>query len=651
MTSRRAWLPAAAVLATCYIATLAPSVTFWDAGEFIAAGHSLGIPHPPGTPLFILVLHAWGMLWPESAYAFGANLISALASAAAGGVLTSLLFRWLSMEWRGYATHAAVAGAICAGAMFTLWSNATEAEVYAVALLLAACMLAAGDAVSRRKRGAMILLAYLFGLAAGLHVSALVAAPAAIMLAAVDHDRGFNRVGSVWLALTATLAMAIGTWSRLLFAISLLLLAIALLIGPGSVQSRFRNLSPSLFAVLLGASPILYMLVRARWDPAINQGNPSDWRTLIDVVARHQYDAVPPWPRRAPIWIQIGNWFEYADWQSALSLGPSVVPTVRRTLVSLVFAALAILGFRAHRRLHRRSWLAMLVLFVSGTIGVTVYLNLRASPSFGWGILPDDVPREARERDYFFVLGFWAIGAWAGIGAIALAAQRKWPAWIGVIVAAAPIALNWSAANRRSQPEANYPLRVARGILEPLPPHAVLFTGGDNDSYPLWEAREVHRLRPDVTIVTVPLLGAQWNVDELLRRNPDLHRASTNGGVSLASITAAARAANRPVAVSLVVERVDRLAIGGCWRVAGLVLLDDGGGVDCATRSDADQLPVDTVAVKAWLERFREPAGVPKGSIDPVNEYFARLLDCPRRMLDSARKSGRNVSLDMTCNP
>jgi hypothetical protein len=392
------------------------------------------------------------------------------------------------------------------------------------------------------------------------------------------------------------------------------------------------------------------MLIRAQWDPAINQGNPSTWRALIDVIARHQYDAVPLWPRRAPLWIQIGNWFEYADWQAALSLAPSVVPTIWRTSVSLAFAALAIIGFRAHHRMHRRSWVGMLVLLLSGTIGVALYLNLKASPSFGWGVLPDDVPREARERDYFFVLGFWAIGAWAGIGAVWFATRRRWPAWVGVLIAAAPIALNWSAATRRSSPDSAYPARVARSMLELLPPRAVLFTAGDNDSYPLWEMREVHRLRPDVTIVTVPLLGAQWNERELLRRNPDLHLASTSAGVSLSSIANAARAGNRPVAVSLMVEPRDRAEIGGCWRFAGLVVID-AGRADCVATADVDRMPVDTTQVKQWLARFPEPAGNPRLSIDPVNEYFARLFDCPRRMLDSARKSGRDVSLDLTCNP
>jgi len=62
-----------------YGLTLAPTVTFWDAGEFIAAAHSLGIPHPPGTPLYIFLLNVWARVVPFATFAVATNLFSALS--------------------------------------------------------------------------------------------------------------------------------------------------------------------------------------------------------------------------------------------------------------------------------------------------------------------------------------------------------------------------------------------------------------------------------------------------------------------------------------------------------------------------------------------------------------------------------------------
>ena len=67
-----------------YILTLAPTLTFWDAGEFIATSYSLGIPHPPGTPLFVLMGHVFGMLPLGIGFAAKTNLMSALASSIGG---------------------------------------------------------------------------------------------------------------------------------------------------------------------------------------------------------------------------------------------------------------------------------------------------------------------------------------------------------------------------------------------------------------------------------------------------------------------------------------------------------------------------------------------------------------------------------------
>ena len=78
-------LAAAGLVLLGYVLTLAPTVTFWDAGEFIAASKTLGIPHPPGTPLFVMIAHVWALLFPLGEYAVKTNLLSAILSAAGAG--------------------------------------------------------------------------------------------------------------------------------------------------------------------------------------------------------------------------------------------------------------------------------------------------------------------------------------------------------------------------------------------------------------------------------------------------------------------------------------------------------------------------------------------------------------------------------------
>src|SRR5262249_38889936 len=102
-------------------------------------------------------------------------------------------------------------------------------------------------------------------------------------------------------------------------------------------------------------------------------------------------------------WLQLANWFEYADWQFGLSLGPTVIPTLARVVVTIVFVALGLGGASWHRRTDRRGWTAVLLLLVCGSLGVMAYLNLKAGTSFGWRFVPSDSRHEARERDYFFV--------------------------------------------------------------------------------------------------------------------------------------------------------------------------------------------------------------------------------------------------------
>lgn len=464
-------------LLALYSATAAPGVTFWDSGEFLAAIHSLGIPHPPGTPLYIIAANVWAqILAPAFGFARAVNLFSAVCAAFGCALLANLFARWMRDSYTGFGA------AICAGATSTLWLSATEAEVYAPAFLVSAVLLWIGNAIEETGRRAhVILLAYVAGLGWALHLTALIALPAAVVIAAPGLRKTFRERNAAGLATGMATAAA------------------------------------------LGATVILFMYFRAGHDPAVNQGNPSSFAALSDVIARRQYGEMSLWPRQAPMFLQIGNLFLWADWQFALGLDPRQPPSVLRTPVTLIFAALGLIGAGQHRKAHRASWRAMTVLLVTASVGVALYLNLKAGPSYGIGMLAPGALHEVRERDYFFILVWVTWGTWAGVGAIGVARQlgRASSAALplGLMVSAAPLIMNWAAVDRSRGARSNEATLFANEIFGQAPERAVVLARGDNDTYPVWYMREVEKMRPDILTVTLPMLPTRWYREELARRH------------------------------------------------------------------------------------------------------------------------------------
>ena len=646
---RRAAVPAAVALAllVVYGSTLARDVTFWDAGEFIAAASAFGIPHPPGTPLYVALLRTAMVLLGALGVtpAVATTIVSAAGTAAACAAGAAIVHRATGDA------PGATAGGIASGTMASVWLNATETEVYAVSLALSLAMVWCAERAGREASLRWsVVVAYLAVLAVPLHLSALLAAPAAVWLAA-------GSARPAWNGDALTRAAIVGAGAAAAFALGRMTIAPAvaalLMITAASVLTRTAAARTSVgrwrvplrvallpAAVLIGASALAILLVRAQFDPAVNQGNPATLAALVEVVARRQYDVAALWPRQAPAWLQVGNLGLYADWQVARSLGPTIFPTVLRTSATLLFALLGGWGAWAHWQRDRRTAMAMGLLLLAGTLGAVAYLNLRAGPSFGHGILPDGAVREARERDYFFVLGWWTWGIWAGVGAVALARRAGAPVAAGVALALLPLALNWREVDRTRLPDAALARATAEGLLGHAPPRAVLFVAGDNDTYPLWYAQQSLGMRRDVAVVTMPLLPADWYRQELARRD-SLFVPQADGSVPwrgratmLEAIVAQATRAGRPVATAASVSARDRATLGEAWILRGPVFVASAGD------SAAPAIMVDTVAAARWQERLAALTGgrPARVSIDGTSRYIRTLLGCP----ELARGASRN---------
>jgi hypothetical protein len=532
-----------------YLLTLAPTVTFWDAGEFIAAAKTLGIPHPPGTPLFVMIAHVWAMLFPLGEYAFRTNLLSALLSAAGAGfffLVAHESIRAMTADLEGETARllrlgGATAAALLGAFTFTNWQNSNETEVYAVATFTIAAMSWLAH-VWRRYRGTdraprvLLLIVYLAGVSIGNHLLALLAGPALVVFMATTLRSSPAADPSLRRTEWAQVAVVAGVWALLigtglgstgLIILGGLCFAAAAIYAFLGGAGAFAILT--LFIAAIGITPYLYMYLRSPQNPPINEAAPATFDALLAVIRRAQYPPRTPLddptvahgpdnPGRTLVLlaIQVADYIVYFTWQWAKS-----VATWTQVAVTLVYVALGVRGCFAQRRADRPAWWLLAMLFLVTGPGLVIYMNFK--PGFGrwFGSYPVASAHEVRERDYFFVVSFIVWGIWGGMGLVVLArallnraGARRW-APAALLLALLPVALNWTAASRRHGPDARLAADFAYDLLNTAPPYGVLFTYGDNDTFPLWWAQEVSGIRQDVVVVCLALANTDWYMRQL----------------------------------------------------------------------------------------------------------------------------------------
>src|SRR3954471_7486435 len=200
-----------------YLVTLAPSTAMWDTSEYIAAAYTLGLPHPPGNPFFVLIGRVFSILPIASSVAARVNILAAVASAVSAGmwflVTERVLVGWFTERWQRIVggTLAAVIGATA----FTVWNQSVVNEkVYTVSLvgiaIISWLMIRWSDDPDGRKADrVLVLVAYLLGLGYANHMAGMLAAPAAAVAVVVRRPRTLIRwriilacVGALFLGIT-----------------------------------------------------------------------------------------------------------------------------------------------------------------------------------------------------------------------------------------------------------------------------------------------------------------------------------------------------------------------------------------------------------------------------------------------------------------
>ena len=544
-----------------YVVSLAPTVTFWDAGEFIATSHILGVPHPPGTPVFVTLGRVWDLIIPGVTTAVATNLMSAMFSAGSAAFFFLFVHEALrkgaadldESTAKLFRVGGAFSATLIAAFTFTVWQNSVETEVYQIAMFsigLIAWMLW----MWRRDRGGvngahiLLLTIYILGVSLGNHLMALLCGPAifAFMFHVLWSDPAkqeaersmqwaeFAVAASLWVTLVG---VGVGSRGIVIIGLVLYLIAATWCIRAGSWLFPIM----ALVVAAIGATTYFILYMRAGLHPFINEADPSTFDNLVAVVRREQYPPRSPFDdptvasgpdnpgRTLQIFgLQILNYFQYFDWQWASSLMKDrTMLAPARMPFTLLFLLLGLLGAKEHRKWDRSSFWFIAGLFLTTSIGLVLYLNFKPGFSVGYEWFPDRELHEVRERDYFYTVSFVAWGLWAGLGlASAYRALRQRlsggsaiTASPVLIVALLPFILNFSAAGRRHGITAWLPRDFAYNMLIGVEPYGMLFTNGDNDTFPLWYLQEVEEVRQDVMVVNLSLINTDWYIRQL-RDNP-----------------------------------------------------------------------------------------------------------------------------------
>ena len=554
-----------------YFSTIAPTTSFWDCGEFIACSYTLSVPHPPGAPFFLLLGRLFSMIVPLPDIGLRVNSLSALLSAFTV-LLTYLIIVRLTRRWVGqektvrdqvvlYGSGAI--GAIAFAASHSFWFNAVEAEVYAISMFFTALVVwlavrwmdESDDPQSTRY---LLLIAYFVGLSTGVHLLNVLALSPIVMLIYFQKYK-FSWKGAI-LALGISMVAILIVYPGLISGIPKLLrggildLVVLLVLGVVAffLSVRYRRsllaiILASVLLVVIGYSSYIVIYVRANQDVAINENQPDTVERLISYLNREQYGAVGPvelqnvspgararmrqggaimmpiggnevirfhiLERKAPLWkYQINRMYiRYLSWQYFIGEHGEVL---------IVPFILGLMGMLWHfwRDWRRASVIGLLFLMTG--LAIIIYLNQE-----------DPQPRE---RDYAYVGSFFAFAIWVGMGVAALVEfiddffRKRSPAFrravafvvVGLMVLAVPVnmlAQNYHTHNRSG----NYVAwDYSRNMLESCAPNAIIFTNGDNDTFPVWYLQVVEKVRPDVRVVNLSLLNTDWYIKQLRDEEP-----------------------------------------------------------------------------------------------------------------------------------
>lgn len=531
-----------------YLKTVAPTVSFWDCGEFISCAYILGIPHPPGAPLHVLISHLLSFLPITDEIAFRVNILSCFCSAftvlLGYLIVVRLLRAWVDVRaWTGQVAvlSGAAVGGLTMAFSNAFWDNSVETEVYSMSMMIT--LLAVWVALIWKDRAdepgsdrLLLFIAYLFGLGGGVHLQCWLTLPAIMLLVLFVVSRDSTSRLKGWIVIPF-IAPFVATWTsqdvdfplgKLLGGAMILAFVVHLaLLRPTLRNWRFWGMAVLLF--VLGCSTYGAPIIRSWADPIIDMNNPGDLQNFQDYVLRKQYGQSFAFPRRGDFWGYQMNIFvkyflqQFPHWLSVEGLFRKAAYDGRSDMMekisfSLLPFALGIGGALWQARRSWRLFWVMLSLFLTMGVALVFYLNM-----------PDPEPRE---RDYIFVGAYMVFALWIGIGAAGVVswvsrvfqergvAHAAVPALTGAALLFLPAVIAVKDYHHNDRTGNFLAHDYAYNILQTCDRDAILFTNGDNDTYPLWFVQYVKGVRPDVRVVNLSLIKTSWYVRQLRDLSP-----------------------------------------------------------------------------------------------------------------------------------
>ncbi len=559
-----------------YINTMPPTVVFWDVPEHCAAAYAMQVQHPPGAPLLNMVMRVVAMIPFVKDIAvrmiFANMAISCLNIMFLYLIIIRLFLLW-QKEPQTIVDKVLFYGPAAIGALAltfstTFWFNSLELEtrntsLFFTVMIIWMSLIWNEKAETPGSDRYLLMIAYLVGLASGVHIHGMLGFFVAIMMVYFHYYKKtlkqfFLSLDWIKFGIGGSLIFLIaypgviqwlpsmldgnvfGTHSDFWFYLALgtVVAGVYLTYYYARKVKRIPFLAALSFTlIVLGFSTYSDVYIRANAHTPINENNPSDMPRLVQYLSREQYGNTPLFNRRfSQEPDKIANYKKYSSdldylWRYQIQhmylrylgwnfIGKDGDNQDNGILFSQLYGLpflVGLFGLYFHWKKDPKAALIVTAFFVLTGLVLALYFNMQEP--------------QPRERDYFFVYSFYAFCIWIGMGVMGILEyirtrlklkQPEVAGYAALALMAVFIPGNMLRTNDHMMSRHGHYLAWdhSYNLLQSVEKNAILITNGDNDTFPLWYLQDVEGIRRDVRVICLSLLNTDWYILQLKNEQP-----------------------------------------------------------------------------------------------------------------------------------